>query len=131
MDKIIIKELEFHSHCGTTPAEREIGQRLRATIELYGSISKAAKSDRLESAVDYTRLCDHLLKIGRNSRVCLLETLAVNMAQEILDHFPINEVKILLEKPIPPMEAIRGSFSVEIVRKSPSPIKKKKQKKKP
>jgi len=129
MDKIVIKDLEFHSHCGTTRAEREIGHRLKARVELYGSLKWAAKSDRLESTVDYTKLCDRLLKIGRNSRVCLLETLAVNMAQEVLDHFPISEVKILLEKPLPPVEAIRGSFSVEIIRKTPSHNKKKSQKK--
>ena len=129
MDKIIIKDLEFHSHCGTTRAEREIGHRLKATIELFGSVNRAAKSDRLESAVDYTKLCGHLLKIGRNSRVCLLETLAVNMAQEVLDNFPVSEVRVLLEKPLPPVEALRGSFSVEIVRKIPSHNKKKTKRK--
>ena len=130
MDKMIIKDLEFHSHCGTSRAEREIGQRLKATIELYGSVNRAAKSDRLESAVDYTKLCAHLLKVGRNSQAHLLETLAVKMAQEVLDRFPISEVKILLEKPFPPVEAIRGSFSVEVVRNISSRNKKKNQKKK-
>jgi dihydroneopterin aldolase len=125
-DRIIVSGLEFHSHCGVTPAEREAGHRLSATVEIVSHLDRAASEDRLGSTVDYTRLCDLLLKLGRKSRYHLLETLAVKMAQEVLATFPILEVRVRLEKPLPPMEAIRGSFAVEVVRRRQLPKRKKK-----
>lgn len=117
MDRMVIDGLEFHSHCGTTPEERKIGQRLKARVEIFGSLEKAAKMDSLKSAIDYVALCRCILQTGKKVRCRLLETLANRMAQEIFLNFSVQEVRIQLEKPFPPIDEILHSFSVEVVRK--------------
>lgn len=117
MDRMVIDGLEFHSHCGTTPEERKIGQRLKAKVEILGSLEKTAKKDSLNSAIDYVALCRCILQTGKKVRCRLLETLADQMAQEILLTFPVQEVRIQIEKPFPPIDEILKSFSVEVLRK--------------
>ncbi len=126
-DRIIVSGLEFHGHCGITPAEREVGHRLSATVEIVSPLDRVTLEDRLGATVDYTRLCDLLLKLGRESRCRLLETLAVKMAREVLAAFPILEVRVRLEKPLTPVEAIRGSFAVEVIRRRQLSHRKKKR----
>lgn len=126
MDKLAIYEIEFHGHCGVTEAERTIGQRLSVDVEMECDTAGAARSDRLEEAVDYDHLCGEIVKIGRESRLHLIETLAERVAGKILEDRRIRSVTVRVKKCLPPREEIRGGVVVEIVRSAEREIRSKK-----
>ncbi len=116
MDRLAIYEIEFHGHCGVTEEERTIGQRLSVDVEIECDVAGAARSDRLEETIDYDRLCGEIVKIGRESRVHLIESLAEKIARKILEERRIASVTVRVKKCLPPREEIRGGVVVEIVR---------------
>lgn len=116
MDRLAIYQIEFHGHCGVTEEERAIGQRLSVDVEMEIDLKKAAASDRLEETVDYDRLCGEIVKIGRESRVHLIETLAERVAGQILEDRRIASVTVRVRKCLPPREEIKGGVEVEIFR---------------
>jgi dihydroneopterin aldolase len=109
-----IRQLAFHGHCGTTAQERDIGQRLTVDVECACDTTAAASSDRLSDTLDYDHLCDEILKIGRESRVCLVETLAERIAEKTLEDARVLSVTVRITKPSRP--EIRGGFVVELLR---------------
>ena len=118
MDRLAIYEIEFHGHCGVTEEERTIGQRLSIDVEMDVDLKEAARSDRLEETVDYDWLCGEIVKLGRESRVHLIETLAERVAGKILEDRRIASVTVRVRKRLPPREEIQGGVAVEIVRRA-------------
>ncbi|HLG21191.1 MAG TPA: dihydroneopterin aldolase [Candidatus Manganitrophaceae bacterium] len=116
MDKLAIYDIEFHGHCGVTDEERAAGQRLSVDLELTCDLKSPALSDRLEAAVDYDLLCGKIVKIGRETRVHLVETLAEKIAEKVLEDRRIASVLVRVKKCHPLREEIRGGFVVEIRR---------------
>ncbi len=114
LSKLSIRQLEFYGHCGTTDRERDIGQRLTVDVECDCDVTVAVASDRLADTLDYNHLCDEILKIGRESRVCLVETLAEKIAEKALENVRVLSVTVRIAKPSRP--EIRGGFVVESVR---------------
>jgi 7,8-dihydroneopterin aldolase/epimerase/oxygenase len=114
MDKLMITDLQFHGHCGLTPAEREAGQRLTVDLEMVYDASKSAGTDSLDGRPDYSEVASAVLEIGRKEQFKLLESLGERMAQLLIKQFPVQEVMVRIKKFHPPVEAIQGYFSVEV-----------------
>lgn len=116
MDTLAIYQIEFHGHCGVTEEERTIGQRLSVDVEMKCDVAGAARTDQLKDTIDYDQLCGEIAKIGRESHVRLIETLAERIAGKILEDRRIISVSVRVKKCLPPREEIRGGVVVEIVR---------------
>ena len=117
MDKITIHELEIRMRVGTNDAERNWPQRLLATIELEGDMSKAMKTDDLQYAIDYEKVVNSIREWGQDKQWKLLETMASDIADFILIKFQPCAVSVLLKKFELPMTA---GVSVQIYnRKEP------------
>ncbi len=119
MDKLTVYQIEFHGHCGVTAEERMAGQRLSVDIEIDCDLKKASQSDHLDDTIDYDRLCGEVVRLGRESQVHLIETLAEKIAATILEKPKVESVLIRLKKCLPPREEIRGGVVVEIRRSRP------------
>jgi dihydroneopterin aldolase len=117
MDRLAIYQIEFHGHCGVTEEERTIGQRLSVDVEMECDVAGVARTDQLKDAIDYDRLCGEIVKVGRESHVRLIETLAERIAGKILEDRRITSVTVRVKKCLPPREEIHGGVVVEIVRK--------------
>lgn len=115
-DKLIIAGLEFHGHCGVTDEEQKTGQRLSIDLEIGYDILPAAKSDRLEDAMDYAAVSRRLAEIGRNETFRLVEAMAERMAGVLLKEFGAREVRLRVKKLHPPVEAIKDYAAIEIHR---------------
>jgi 7,8-dihydroneopterin aldolase/epimerase/oxygenase len=115
-DRIRLTDVQFHGHCGCTEAERELGQRLSLDLELELPLVEAAVADDLSLTIDYVKLIDTVLQIGRRLRPALLETLTEQLAQTVMEQFHPQRVTIRLRKVAPPVEALAGAFEVEITR---------------
>ncbi|MBI3307448.1 MAG: dihydroneopterin aldolase [Candidatus Omnitrophica bacterium] len=114
-DKIFLEALEVRCIIGIFDWERKIRQKVLIDLEIPADIRRAAKTDRIQDALDYKRIAKHTLQFVSKSRFQLIETLAEKLAESLLAHFRIPEIKLRISKP----GAIRGSKNVgiEIIRK--------------
>jgi dihydroneopterin aldolase len=116
MSRIRIVDLEVFYHVGVTDEERARPQRLLISVELSCDFGAAALSDRIEETVDYYALSRDLLKFGHNRSWKLLEKLASDASEMILDRYKPRVVRLEIKKfPIP--EARYVSVGVTRARK--------------
>jgi dihydroneopterin aldolase len=117
MDKLFITDLRFHGHCGISEDERRSGQRLSVDVELILDLGAASRSDHLRDTVNYADVASRIVAIGREEKFSLIEALAVRIAEDLLGRYPVEEAVIRVHKCLPPVEAIQGTFGIEIRRR--------------
>ena len=96
MYKIIIKEASFLCNIGVPEKERKIKQKIIVDLELFLITKKMAKPF---NTVDYSGVYDLLKDIVEKKEYKLIETIAENVAQEILNKFPAEKVLVRVKKP--------------------------------
>ena len=101
-DRIRIESLELSSFIGVPDEERATAQRLTASLVLEPIRGFRALDDRLENTVDYFAVCEFVKSLARARPRRLLETLAEEIAGELLARFPLRAVEIELRKFILP-----------------------------
>jgi dihydroneopterin aldolase len=116
MDKILISAIDSVAAIGVTAEERTIKQRLSIDIELWVDSAKAARTDSLKDALDYSKVAVLVMEVCRSRDFHLIETLAELLAIQILDNFPTPQVRILVRKISPVVEPRVQHVSIEIVR---------------
>lgn len=116
MSKISLVDLEVHYSVGVTAAERAHPQRLLITVEMTADFAAAAASDRLEQTINYYEVAQRLLRFGQDRSWNLIETLATNIADDVLQVYQPREVMVEVKKfPIPQA----GYVSVTVTRRRP------------
>ncbi len=116
MDCIRLTGIDVYAHHGALPAERELGQRFVIDVELWGDVGRAAASDSLRDALDYTAVHQRIVELTGRERFTLLETLAERLAHALLLEFPLAAVTVTVHKPNPPIRNFLGSVSVTVDR---------------
>lgn len=117
MDKILFNGMEFYGYHGVFSQENDLGQRFRVDVELGMDLSVAGRSDQLQDTVNYAELFQLVQQVLEKERYALIEAAAERCASLILSTFPIVEdVKIRLIKPDPPIPGHYLSVGVEIYR---------------
>lgn len=118
MDKIIMKNLSFFGYHGAMQEENVLGQKFFIDIDLYVDLKKAGNSDTVTDTVHYGEAYGVVKDIVENKRFNLIESLAENIAKEILNHFQlVKEINVTIRKPEAPVAGIFDYFGVEIRRK--------------
>jgi len=98
MSKITIVDLEVFWCVGVTEEERAKPQRLLLTVDMSLDFSSASVSDRIEKTINYQTVAEELLKFGEGRSWKLLEKLADNIADRILDEYQPQGVMVELKK---------------------------------
>jgi len=109
--------MSFYGFHGVNPEERALGQRFSVDVDLERDLSLAGVSDRLDDTVDYTKVYLSVREIIQGLPRNLLEALAVDIADMILDRFRVEAVKVRVEKTRLVIGKGPSSASVEIYRK--------------
>jgi dihydroneopterin aldolase len=104
MTVVEIQGLELHGRHGALDEEREAGQRFLFDVRLEVG-DAAARSDRLEDAVDYRHVVAAVRDVSDGRRFTLLETLARAVAEELMARFPLHAVSVRVRKPEVRLEA--------------------------
>jgi len=118
MDRIIMKNLNFYGYHGAMAEENILGQKFFVDIDLYLDLEKAGNTDCVTNTVHYGEVFDIAKQIVENKRYNLIETLAENIAKEILNQFLlVKEIHVTVKKPGAPVKGIFDYFGVEIRRK--------------
>jgi dihydroneopterin aldolase len=115
-DKIVISAIDCVAAIGVTPEERTIKQRLSIDVEILTDAARAAHSDSLKDALDYSKIATMVMEVCRSRDFHLIETLAELLAGQILADFPTPQVRVLVRKISPVVEPRVSHVSVEIVR---------------
>ncbi|MEA3188484.1 MAG: 7,8-dihydroneopterin aldolase/epimerase/oxygenase [Chthoniobacter sp.] len=101
-DAILIHDLELRAMVGVPEVERAEPQRLTATLRIEPKSNFSRLDDRIENAVDYAKVCDAVKQLVAARPRRLIETLAEEIATDLLARFPIACVSIELRKFILP-----------------------------
>lgn len=116
MDKIFFKQMYFYGFHGAYPEENRLGQRFYVDLELGLDLRPSAMTDDLEKTVNYAEVYELVKNEVEQTRVKLVETLAENVANRLLNQFPIEQVLVRVTKPDPPIPGHYQAVGVEIVR---------------
>jgi len=102
MDTITINDLEVFYCVGVADEERAKPQRLSLTVAMEHDFRTAASEDELSNTIDYYAVSQRLLKFGDGVHWRLIETLAVDIAQMVLEDFGPRSITVEVKKFIIP-----------------------------
>ena len=102
MDTITITDLEVFYCVGVPDEERAKPQRLLLTVDMEHDFHTAAAEDELVDTIDYYAVSQRLRGFGDGVHWKLIETLAVDIAQMILEDFGPRRVTVEVKKFIIP-----------------------------
>jgi dihydroneopterin aldolase len=119
-DQIIVQGIEFYAYHGVPDAEQQIGHRYRVDLVVDLDLREAGRTDDLRHTVSYGDLARLVIHIGASQQCRLLESLAEQMCNAILEQFPaIQRVELFIAKRLPPTGTITELAGVKIVRVRP------------
>ena len=98
MDKILISDLEVFYSVGVTEDERATPQRLLLEVEMDRDLRLAASRDDLADTIDYQAVAQRLLHFGNERHWQLIETIAADIAQMILEDYRPKTVTVEVKK---------------------------------
>ena len=102
-DLIRIVDFEVFAHIGVPEEERRNAQRLLITLEMtVATFAHAAKTDDLARTVNYYDVAQRLALITSKRPRKLLETLAEEIATEVLKNYPMQKLTLEIKKFILP-----------------------------
>ena len=99
MDKIIMKEARFLCNIGVSAEERRKKQEIFIDVELFLDTKKAAKTDDLIDTINYSEVYDTIKNVVENNEYKLMETLAKNISESILNKSNVKKVLVQVKKP--------------------------------
>jgi 7,8-dihydroneopterin aldolase/epimerase/oxygenase len=111
MMTILLTDLLFHAYHGVYAEEQKLGGSFKVNIEIncqtnYGKITN------LDQSINYVKVYQ-LVSQRMTIPTPLLEELVMDVADSILENFPLAEdVLVKVEKCHPPIEGIQGSVGV-------------------
>lgn len=116
MLKIELSDIQFHSFHGVLEEERNTGGNFEINLAVY--FKPAVLPIRhMNETIDYASLYE-MVKLRMEKPTLLLETLATEIAQEVLNTFQeIKKVTVAIKKLNPPIPFFTGSVSVEYTMK--------------
>jgi dihydroneopterin aldolase len=98
MDKIVIKDLEVDAHVGVTEAERAQPQHLLVTVELERDLAEAGRTDSEAATTRYDLVVNIIRDVVSGQPRRLVETVATEIADTILDHKFASAVTVEVKK---------------------------------
>jgi 7,8-dihydroneopterin aldolase/epimerase/oxygenase len=110
-DTIFLHDLRIKTIVGIWDWERKIRQTVSIDLEMGADIRKAARTDRIEDALDYKQIAKRVQQFVEDSTYQLVESLAENIAIVVLKEFDVPWIAVKVNKP----GAIRGSRDVGVI----------------
>ena len=110
MDKIILTDLRINAVIGIWDWEKRSSQTISIDLEMQTDTKKISQSDSIEDALDYKAVSKRAKQFIQDSQFNLIETLAENLAQIILEEFNVQWLRLSISKPY----AIRDSKNIGV-----------------
>jgi dihydroneopterin aldolase len=101
-DQIHLTGLQLRCHIGVPDEERAAPQLLHADVVLHLRARFEDMADELSHTIDYAAVATRLEQVAAAKPRRLIETLAAELAQVVLEEFAAAQVQITLRKRILP-----------------------------
>ena len=90
--RIHMNGLVFYGHHGDIAEERTLGQRFILDVVMTVDAAEVARTDALESTVDYVSVYSICREVVEKEPVKMLETLAVRLGERMafVEHFVVS-----------------------------------------
>jgi dihydroneopterin aldolase len=98
MDRVLLEGMSFQGRHGVRAAEREHPQEFRVDVEIDCDLSEPGRTDRIEDTVDYTRVRAIAKDVIEGESHKLLESLAVQIAEQVLQLPKVGGVAVRIAK---------------------------------
>jgi 7,8-dihydroneopterin aldolase/epimerase/oxygenase len=115
---IEVRGLELYGYHGVNEDERRDGQRFLFDLHLDVP-ERAARTDRLEDAVDYLRVAEAVKEVSDETSFHLLEALASAVAEALFARFPVSRVLVRVRKPDVKLAGPVDYAAITLQRESP------------
>ncbi|KRL37200.1 hypothetical protein FD20_GL000536 [Liquorilactobacillus uvarum DSM 19971] len=110
--------MRFHSHIGVYQEEKKLGQNIEISLEVKFNINEKMIKDQVENTINYADFYAIIAEIVKESRVDLIETLALMIIEEIKqkNREKIATVKVKLKKMSVPIDGVFDNVEIEMER---------------
>ncbi len=102
-DRIELRGLAVRGNHGVFEHERRDGQDFIIDITLWIDLSDAAASDDLNDTYDYGVLAQRAADIVAGPARNLIETVAAQIAEDVMDDSRVHAVEVVVHKPQAPI----------------------------
>lgn len=99
-DYVSIRDLSVPAVIGVHDWEREIEQTLVFSVDMTADVRRAAATDDLADALDYSAVASTISAVARGGKFHLIETAAERVAERLLADFPVTWLRLEVRKPI-------------------------------
>jgi dihydroneopterin aldolase len=100
-DTVSIRDLRVAAVIGVYDWERETEQALVFAVDLAADVARAAASDDIKDALDYSAVAGAVRTVVIEGRFQLIETAAERVARRLIAGFGLSWVRVEVVKPIP------------------------------
>ena len=115
-DTIRINGLKFAAMHGVRPEEKKLIQPFEVDVEIKCNLSSAAKTDRINETVDYSRIVSLVQEVMSGEQCNLLERLAGVILEKISTIVREGELIVRVRKPKAPLSVPFETVEVELRR---------------
>jgi dihydroneopterin aldolase len=99
-DTVSVRSLNVAAVIGVHDWEREVEQTLLVSVDMEADVRKAAATDDLADALDYSAVAETIAAVLRDGKFRLIETAAERVAERLLADFRLPWLRLELRKPI-------------------------------
>ena len=100
MDYVSVRGLSVPAVIGVREWERDITQTLIFDVDIACDVRRAAETDDLAEALDYSEVARTISSVVRDGRFRLIETAAERVAGRLLADHPAGWLRLEVRKPI-------------------------------
>ena len=119
-DRLGVYGLRFEGRHGALDGEQDDPQPFEVDVVLHATLAAAADADELEATVDYRTIAELARAVVEGSSVTLIETLAGDIARDVLDATDpglVDAVEVSVRKPEAPLEVEVDTVEVALLRR--------------
>lgn len=117
-DRITLTGVGSVGYHGVLNTEKQTGQPFFVDITMFTDFAQAASTDDVAHTVNYAEVAEVIREIVTGDSLDLIETLAENIAQAVLERFPLDAVELTVHKPNAPIEVTFADVAVTIFREN-------------
>ena len=115
MDKIIVSGIEFFGYHGVLESEKKNGQLFSVDCKI--TLDTSLCGDVLNKTVNYSEVACFIAEFSKSNRYDLIETLANELAKNILVKFPkIDSITLTVHKPNAPIPTKFSDVTLTVTR---------------
>jgi dihydroneopterin aldolase len=109
---VSIRDLQVSTVIGVYDWERDIEQSLVFAVDLATDAAKAAASDDVADALDYSAVAQTIKTVVIEGKFQLIETAAERVAERLIADYSVSWVRVHVVKPIP-SEGYTATITIE------------------